>query len=196
LKLHGISRGSPTGEYRAGKKAAASRNSAHHGSNRHGHYLGNLVILEAVDVVQLDDGCEIVRQLRQRGVNLLARQPGRDLVEYQIGIARDKFLVGVLEASDGDELPAAGAAFFGLAENGAQNSIQPGADARRISQLIEPDPGAATSLLHRVLGVGAGVRAARREGEQTIEVREDERVEARVPLGELKTDWSTRRRRN
>jgi hypothetical protein len=44
------------------------------------------VILEAVYVMQLDDDRKVVGNLLQRGPNLLARQPRRDLFEYHIPI--------------------------------------------------------------------------------------------------------------
>jgi hypothetical protein len=75
-------------------------------------------------------------------------------------------------------------ALFCLAQHPAQDSIEPGADAGGITELVEANPGAATRFLHRVLGVGPRVGTAGSEREQAVEVRKDERVEARVAFGD------------
>ena len=81
------------------------------------------------------------------------------------------------------ELPATGTPLLAFAQNTAQNAVEPSADLGRVAKLVQAQPRAATRLLDRVLGVGAHVGAPSRESEQAVEVREHQRVEARVPIG-------------
>jgi len=147
------------------------------------------VILEAIDIVQLDDGRKIIRHLRQRGVNFFTREAGRDLVKDQIIVARDKFLVRIVESGDRHELPPPSGAFLGLAQHASEDAIEPGADAGWVTELVQPEPRPATRLLHRILGVGPGVGASDGEREQAVEMRQDERLEARVSFSGRGWDW-------
>jgi hypothetical protein len=57
---------SPSGaarQHRTSQKATPSRNPAHDRANRYAHNLCYLLILEAINVVELDHHREIVRQL-------------------------------------------------------------------------------------------------------------------------------------
>jgi len=174
-----------TREHRTSQEATPPRDAAHHGSHRHADDLGDLVVLEAIDVVQLDGRCEILWKLRQRGAHFFTRQSRGDFIEQEIHIAADQFLVRRLQARDGHELASSRGTLSCLAQHGAEDTIEPRAHARRIAQLIEVRPGANARLLNRILRVGPDIAPPRREREQTVQVREHQGVESRLPIGEL-----------
>ena len=134
--------------------------------------------------MELDDRREILRQLLQSRVNLLTRQPRSDFLEYQIPVARNEFIVRLFESSDRHELPPAGGALLVLTQYSPQNAIEPRPYAALIAQVVQTKPGAAARLLHRILGVGAKIRSSRRERQETVEMRQHQRVETRVSLRE------------
>jgi hypothetical protein len=174
----------PAREHRTGEQTTPSRDATHHGSDWHADDVGDLVVFEAVDVVQFDGGCEVFGQLRQRGAHFFTRQSRGDFIEQQIRITADQFLVRSFEASDGDELATSRGAFSRLAQHGAENSVQPGTDAGRIAKLVEVRPRAHTRFLNGVLGVRPDIAAPCGKREQTVEVREHQGVESRLSIGE------------
>src|SRR3954469_20204702 len=94
----------------------------------------------------------------------------------------------LLEPRDRDQLPPPGASFLAFAEHTPEDSIQPRPHLGRIPKLVQTEPGTATRLLNGVLRVGAHLCAPRGEGQKTIQMWEDERIEARVPFGERGAD--------
>jgi hypothetical protein len=128
-------------------------------------------------------------------VNLFACEARGDVFKNQIIVARDKFLMGIFESRDRDQLAASRGSLRGFTQNTAKNAIQPGPYARRVAQLVQSQPGASAGLLYCILGVGPRASASRRKREQTIEMRQDERIEARVPFGERCGDQSIRKKR-
>ena len=87
-----------------------------------------------------------------------------------------------LEAGNRHELPPPRRTFLVLPEHAAKDAVEPCARSGGIAEIVEGSPRADARLLHRVLGVGHGIGAPHGEGEQTVQVRQDERVEARLPL--------------
>src|SRR5205085_7958921 len=94
----------------------------------------------AVDVVKLDDGGEIVRQLSQSGADLLAREPCRDFFENHVGVARHEFVVRFFEPRYRHELPATGTPLLAFAQNTAQNAVEPSAALGRVAKLLQAQP--------------------------------------------------------
>lgn len=140
------------------------------------------MILESVDVVQFDHSGEIVRDARERRADLLTSEPGRHFLEDDVIVAGHQLVVLLLQTSDGDQLPAPGVPLFRFAQHAPKNAVEPGSDFGGVPQLVKAEPGPSTCLLHRIFGVGERGGAARGERQQTIEVRQHERVEARVPV--------------
>jgi hypothetical protein len=172
-------------EHRTSEEATPPRDSAHHGSDRHADDLGDLVVLEAIDVVQLDGRCEIFWKLRQRRAHFFTRQPRGDFIEQEIRIAADQFLVGRFQPRDGDELASSRGAFSSLAQHRAQDSIEPCANAGRVAKLVEVRPCAYARFLNRIFRIRPDIAPPRREREETVQVREHQGVESRLPIGEL-----------
>src|SRR3954451_20735047 len=94
----------------------------------------------------------------------------------------------LLEPRDRDQLPPPGAPLLSLAEDAPQDSIQPRPDLGGVPQLVQTEPGTTTRLLNGVLRVGTHLCAPRGESQKTIQMWEDERIEARVPFGERGAD--------
>lgn len=140
------------------------------------------MVFEAIDVVQLDDCCEVVWQLRQRCADLFTRQSRCYLVENDIPFGRNQFIMRFFESSNRHELSPTGVPVLVLAQHAAQDPIKPGAHLGWIPQVVQPKPGAATRLLNRVLCVRADVHASRGERQQAVEMGNHQRFEARVAV--------------
>ncbi len=94
----------------------------------------------------------------------------------------------LFEPRDRDELSPPGAPFLRLAEHAPKDPVKPRPHFGRIPELVQPKPGTAARLLDGILRVGADVRAPSGEGQKTIQMGKDERVETRVPFGERVAD--------
>lgn len=134
--------------------------------------------------MQLDDGREVFRKLLQCRVDFLSRESRRDLFEDNIRVAGYEFVVRLLEPGDGHELTAPGSPFLGFAEDAPKNPVKPSTDAGWVPEIVHAKPGTAAGLLDSILGVRPDVGATRGEREQAIEMRQHQRVEARVPVGQ------------
>ena len=75
-----------------------------------------------------------------------------------------------------------------LHEHAAEDPVKPRADFGGISELVQAEPGTAARLLHGVFRIGTHVRAPRGEGQETVQMGEDERVETRLPFGKQGAD--------
>jgi hypothetical protein len=134
--------------------------------------------------VQLDHAREIVGDASEGGTDLFARQPSGYLLEDHIVFARYELIVLVLEPGNRDQLPPTGVSLLAFTEHSSKNTVEPRADSRRVPEIVQTEPGTAASLLHRVFGVGERGRTAHGKREKTIEVRQHQRVEARVAVVE------------
>ena len=134
--------------------------------------------------MQLDDSREVFRDLLQSRVHFLSRQTGGDLLEYDIRVARDEFIVRLFESRDGHELTPTGSPLLGFTEDASKNTVKPSTDTSWVPQVVQAKPRTAARLLDGILGVRPHVGATRGEREQTIQMRQHQRVEARLPIGQ------------
>ena len=167
----------------AGEQLSASSDAAHHRADGHSDDLGDLDVLEPIDVVQLDGGGEVLGDLGERLMHRLRVEPGHDLGEQRVTLAAQELVVGVLEPRDEDELLAPAALLAGVAQHRAKDPVDPGARVRVVAQVGKAEPRADARLLDRVLGVGHRIRAPDGEGEQPVEVGHDDRFESCPKIG-------------
>ena len=94
----------------------------------------------------------------------------------------------LFEPRDRDELPSPGGPLLRLAEHAPEDPVEPRPHRGRIPELVQAKPGTTARLLDGILRVGADVRAPSGEGQKTIQMGKDERVETRLPFGEQGAD--------
>ena len=142
------------------------------------------MILETVDVMQLDGGCEVFRNQREGSRDHLAVESCRHFAEDHVDIAADQLLVRLLEPRDVDQLAAAVRFLADVAQHAAQDAVEPRPGLLCITQIAERQPGLHAGILHRVLGVAGGRRPSLCEAKEAVHVRQHERRESGVLLVE------------
>src|SRR5438093_3228176 len=92
----------PVREHGTAQQSAAAGNAAHHRADWHADDVGDLLVLESVDVVELDRDGDLLGNLSERRAHLFAGAADGALVEEGIPstVATDDFLVRDLEAGN------------------------------------------------------------------------------------------------
>jgi len=161
-------RGAPVRRDRAGEQLPSARDATHHRADRDADDVGDLGVLESVDVVELDRRGEVLGDLRQRAMNCFAVEPGDHLGEQRVLLTADQLVVRAFEPGDEYQLLAPARLLARVTQHRAQDAIDPRAGVGVVAQIGKAEPGTDERFLHRILGVGHRVRPADREGEQPV----------------------------
>ncbi len=130
----------------------------HHGADRRTHDLGDLLVGEPLDVGEVHGHPEVLRQLLQRRLHVVVRQPVQRLHLGRAQALRG-VLAGLRDLPVGDllggrllglALPLAVAVDVGVGEDPVEPGLQVGAGPERAERGVGLEEG----LLHQVLGVG------------------------------------------
>ena len=105
-----------------------------------------------------------------------------DLREERVVLSANQLVVRVLETRDEDELLPAAVLLAEIAQHRAQDAVDPRSREGIVTQVRETEPGSNERFLDGIFGVGHRVRAADREGEEPVEVWDDERFEPRAQV--------------
>ena len=170
---------------------AAAVQAGHDGAERGPHDLGDLLVGVALDVGQVDRGAEALRQLAQGPQNvgvgqpvhrLVLGRPGR-LAEQAVG---DMQLAELAEQRLGGLAPALAP---GVDERVGEDAVQPRAQVRARSELMESDVRPGEGVLDQVLGVARVAGHPERCGVQLVHIGDHVLLERRmvvrdVPIGQ------------